>query len=270
MERQTGRQKGKAEGREREKEIREKKEEKEDEEKGKRKEDGNKKEEGEQENRRKEGKKEGKERRGKLKHISKQWWPLQRELWGCQTPQTQGTPAADGTAPCAAAPSPKHISPNHQNHSQLCHNPYPSSVLRDACAEQFSPTKQQVGWQLPNYATHCPTPCPSPRAALRLAPRKSGIIPAKPQSSEHSGQQSLLFLCLSLHYLCPLGATLLPAIYNAICLFSMSASFFFDTNTLQTCTLTAAHAFFMGTKWPRKRRRALQIALENKPAGSVQ
>lgn len=85
--------------REREKEIREKKEEKEDEEKGKRKEEGNKKEEGEQENRRKEGKKEGKERRGKLKHISKQWWPLQRELWGCQTPQTQGTPAQPPVLP---------------------------------------------------------------------------------------------------------------------------------------------------------------------------
>lgn len=189
---------------------------------------------------------------------------------GISNTSNAGHPCCQQHSHLCCRPKPKAYFSKPPKSQQLCHNTYPSSVLRDACAEQDSPTKQQVGWRLPNHAMHSPTPCPSPRAAPRLAPRKSGIIPAKPQSSEHSGQQSLLFLCLSLHYLCPLGATLLPAIYNAICLFSMSASFFFDANTLQTCTLTAAHAFFMGTKWPRKRRRALQIAFENKPAGSVQ
>lgn len=108
-------------------------------------------------------------------------------------------------------------------------------MLRGSCAEQEPPPRSNTCGR-----GSCTKRCSAaPRPDLLSAPgpdspltqKKSRIIPEKPQSSERSGQQSLLFLCLSLYYLCPPGATLLPAIYNVICLFSMSASFFLGTNT---------------------------------------
>lgn len=187
-----------------------------------------------------------------LKHISELQWSVQRALWGIAQPGSsksswclgfggsftklarRAVPITPTHGPCHVLCIPFHhlqnwgqrVFPN-QNDSQLGRNPH--QPCHGSAVQSHA--QSTVGMLAPEAHTAqphtVPSPCPVPAETLRTL----GIIPAKPQSGERSGRQSLLFFCLLLYYLCPSGAALLPPMHNVICLFSMSASFFFCANT---------------------------------------
>lgn len=142
-------------------------------------------------------------------------------------PETQGISPASLPLPMAHLPPPENGNPNHQFYRKsppdrqtpkitASLNIIPIPGAGDASAHILIPYQLCSSIQKPDKNEKS--------KVTQTITQKSGLIPKRPQSSECSGQQKLLFLCLSLHYLCLLGAPLLPAIHNAICSFSMAAS----------------------------------------------